>query len=449
VVQWSSQYRARVLVSVFDLFNIGIGPSSSHTIGPMRAAAAVATRLNGAPVASMHVTLYGSLALTCRGHGTDRALLAGFRCRDPETVDPAELDEIDSERAFTLGEHKLPRDAYSLVLQARGAPPGHPNAMRFTAATDQGAILLETVYRSIGGGFITEDGVAAATEIQPAAPYATATELVEHAENLGGFAEVARCNESQLRSTVEIEARLTGVLDTMDESIERGLRAEGELPGGLRVRRRASGLHHALRGDPGGRLHELEWVALWAMAVNEENAAGGRVVTAPTNGASGVLPAVIRYARVFEDASASDARRMLLTAAAVGALIKRNASISGAEVGCQGEVGSAAAMAAAALAEVLAGTPPQVANAAEIALEHHLGMTCDPVSGLVQVPCIERNAIAAAKAITAAKLALRGDGNHVVSLDQAIDAMRRTGVDMRSEYKETSRGGLAVSVPAC
>jgi L-serine dehydratase len=438
-----------MLAGAFDLFRIGIGPSSSHTVGPMRAARLVAQELAATSVANVRVVLHGSLALTGTGHGTDRALVAGLGGADPETVDPAAVLSLDPAPEQVV----LPHGAavgYHLDKQARGGPPGHPNAMRFVAADRDGAILLERTYRSIGGGFLALDGAAEPPEREsPPVSYVTGEELVAHAQRLGGIAAVAAMNEAALRPAHEVTAGLSQIARAMSDCIERGLRSEGELPGGLRVRRRAPALHRSLMTDSGGSLEELEWVGLWAMAVNEENAAGGRVVTAPTNGAAGVLPAVLRYAQVFEGVDEAGCVHMLLAAAAIGALIKHNASISGAEVGCQGEVGSAAAMAAAALAEVLGGTPAQVANAAEIALEHHLGMTCDPIAGLVQVPCIERNALGAGKAIAAAKLALRGDGRHVVSLDNVIDAMRRTGLDMNEKYKETSRGGLAVSVPAC
>jgi L-serine dehydratase len=438
-----------MLAGAFELFRIGIGPSSSHTVAPMRAAALVARDLRGTPVSDLRVILHGSLALTAQGHGTDRALVAGLGGADPETVDPATVralppapEEVRLPGADTV--------RYRLSKQARGGPPGHPNALRFVATDRHGQVLVDRTYRSIGGGFLTQDGVAVAPPRDPLPyPYASGAELVAHADRLGTVAAVAAANETASRPAAEVTEGLTTIARAMSHTIECGLRAEGELPGGLRVRRRAPMLHRALSTEGGGSLVALEWVALWAMAVNEENAAGGRIVTAPTNGAAGVLPAVMRYAQIFEDVHEAGAVRMLLTAAAIGALIKDKASISGAEVGCQGEVGSAAAMAAAALAEALGGTPAQVANAAEIALEHHLGMTCDPIGGLVQVPCIERNALGAGKAIAAAKLALRGDGRHVVSLDHAIDTMRRTGLDMDDKYKETSRGGLAVNVPAC
>jgi L-serine dehydratase len=438
-----------VLAGAFELFRVGIGPSSSHTVAPMRAAALVAAELADTPAAELQVILHGSLALTGQGHGTDRALVAGLSGADPETVDPAAVLALDSVPATVRLHGSTVR--YRLDKQARGGPPGHPNAMRFVATAGDGAVLLDRTYRSIGGGFLTQDGAAPAAvpADPPPLPYTNGAELVAHADRLGGIAIVAATNEAALRPADEVSDRFVGICRAMSDCIERGLRAEGELPGGLHVRRRAAALHQAVAADGGGSLEALEWVGLWAMAVNEENAAGGRIVTAPTNGAAGVLPAVIRYAQVFENVDEAGSVQMLLAAAAIGALIKHNASISGAEVGCQGEVGSAAAMAAAGLAEVLGGTPAQVANAAEIALEHHLGMTCDPIAGLVQVPCIERNALGAGKAIAAAKLALRGDGRHVVSLDHAIDAMRRTGLDMNDKYKETSRGGLAVSIPAC
>lgn len=438
-----------VLSSTFELFRIGIGPSSSHTVGPMRAARRVSEALRDTPVRELRVVLYGSLAHTGRGHGTDRALIAGLLDEDPETVDPAVVLALDRVPATVRLQGRAV--AYWLDLQTRGGPAGHPNAMRFVATGEQGAILLDRTFRSVGGGFITEDGVLEErAQIELPYDYTTAAELIAYADALGSISAVSAANESARRPAAEVEPALEKIAQAMDETIERGLRAEGELPGPLGVRRRAARLLADLTA-PGqdGPLEALEWVGLWALAVNEENAAGGRIVTAPTNGAAGILPAVLRYAQTFEGIDRVGVARMLLAASAVGALIKDKASISGAEVGCQGEVGSAAAMAAAALAEALGGTPAQVLNAAEIALEHHLGMTCDPIAGLVQVPCIERNAIGAGKAIAAAKLALRGDGRHVVSLDSAIEAMRRTGLDMNDKYKETSRGGLAVSVPAC
>ena len=440
--------RQIAIAGAFELFRLGIGPSSSHTVGPMRAARRFADALEDRDVAVLRVILHGSLALTGRGHGTDRALVAGLAGWDPETVAPQRVLALDpAPRTIELGGRTV---AYGVERRIRGPRPGHPNAVRFVAIGADGEVSADRTFRSVGGGFITEDGVVQTADARRLPfPYSTAEELVAHADRAGGVAAVAELNEGASRPAAEVVAGLARIAEAMDDSIERGLRAEGDLPGGLCVRRRAPGLHRALLAGGGGSLDAVEWVGLWAMAVNEENAAGGRIVTAPTNGAAGVLPAVIRYACTFEGVNAAASVRMLLAAAAVGGLIKHNASISGAEVGCQGEVGSAAAMAAAALAEVLGGTPAQVANAAEIALEHHLGMTCDPIAGLVQVPCIERNAMSATKAIAAAKLALRGDGRHIVSLDQVIDAMRRTGQDMRAEYKETSRGGLAVSVPAC
>lgn len=414
----------------------------------MRAAAAVAERLRETLVDELEVTLFASLALTCRGHGVDRAILAGLAGHDPETVDPALVLAIGDDPFVVVGEALLPRTRWKLVLEPKPRPAGHPNAIRFVARSPGGAVALDTCFRSVGGGFVTEDGVPEPDRPVPAVDYASAAELLRATSEHGLIAGVAAANEAVWRTPAETERGLTRIVTVMDESIERGLATDGVLPGGLQVRRRAAALRRDL-GDGPTHASVFEWLAVWAMAVNEENAAGGRIVTAPTNGAAGVFPAVLRYARLVEQADDEAVRRMLLTAGAIGALLKRNASISGAEVGCQGEVGSAAAMAAAALAEMLGGTPEQTANAAEIALEHHLGMTCDPIGGLVQVPCIERNAMGATKAVAAARLALRGDGQHVVSLDQAIDAMRRTGRDMRDEYKETARGGLAVSVPAC
>ncbi len=437
------------MVSALELFSVGIGPSSSHTVGPMRAGATFAQRLAAYDAAhAVVVTLHGSLALTARGHGTDRAVLAGLLGHAPETVDPQLLLQLDPEpSAVVIGGRRI---GYGLRMRVRDAPPGHPNALRFTAVDAADHELLDVTFRSVGGGFVTEDGQPAVTsDRRPVLGYRNGAELLDHALRLGSLSAVAAVNEQAWNG--DIEPQLLAIARAMDACIDRGLRAEGELPGGLRVRRRAGALHRdLLAADPSGDpMNAVEWVSLWAIAVNEENAAGGRVVTAPTNGAAGVLPAVLRYARTFERATDDDVVRALLVAAAIGTVIKRNASISGAEVGCQGEVGSAAAMAAAALAELLGGTPRQATNAAEIALEHHLGMTCDPIGGLVQVPCIERNAMGANKAIAAAKLALRGDGHHVVSLDHAIDAMRRTGADMHADYKETARGGLAVNVPAC
>lgn len=414
----------------------------------MRAAKIVAEDLAGRGAGRLEVTLYGSLALTGRGHGTDRALVAGLQGLDPETADPqavlalpAEPETVD---AVGGALH------YGLRKDARGGPPGHPNAFRFRAYDRTGAVIADRVFRSIGGGFITEDGVdPPPSDRQPRWAIDTAADLISCSEQRGSVAAVALDNAAGDDDPDVAITHALSIVETMEQVIERGLRAEGELPGPLKVRRRAPALHRSLTDYPGGMLEPMEWVGLWAVAVNEENAAGGRIVTAPTNGAAGIIPAILRYARTFEDVDPVGQANMLLVAGAVGDLIKRRASISGAEVGCQGEVGSAAAMAAAALAEALGGRPAQVANAAEIALEHHLGMTCDPIGGLVQVPCIERNALGAVKAIAAAKLALRGDGRHVVSLDNAIEAMRETGLGMNDRYKETARGGLAVSVPNC
>ncbi len=414
----------------------------------MRAAATVAERLRGHELGTLEVTLFASLALTCRGHGVDRAVRAGLAGHDPGTVAPETVLAIAESPEVAVGDRWLAGDRYRLRLEPRPLPSGHPNALRFVATGPDGAPLLDAVFRSVGGGFVTEDGAPPPPRPAPVIDYRSAAELLDAAREHGGVAAVAAVNEGADRDPAAIDEALAQLVAVMDASIERGLHAEGELPGGLRVRRRAPGLYRALRDDR-GTPSAMEWLSLWAMAVNEENAAGGRIVTAPTNGAAGVVPAVLRYARTIERVDDATARRMLLTAGAIGALLKRNASISGAEVGCQGEVGSASAMAAGALAEALGASPAQTANAAEIALEHHLGMTCDPIGGLVQVPCIERNAMGATKAVVAARLALRGDGRHVVSLDQAIDAMRRTGHDMAVEYKETARGGLAVSVPAC
>jgi L-serine dehydratase len=440
---------SRRLVGVFEIFQRGIGPSSSHAVGPMRAAGIVLGTIGNGSIAQLDVTLYGSLALTGQAHGTDRALVAGFLGARPETVEPEFVLDLDGSPEYV----RLPSGsvAYHLRKVTAGGPPGHPNAMQFVGTDALGVERFKRTFRSIGGGFLTEDGVQPSQSRSLAPyPYSTAAELVSHAEDLGCVSAVASANESASIPAHQVTRQLLEIRSAMYDCIDRGLRSEQEyLPGALHVPRRAPSLWRAQIGQGETSLAALEWVSLWAIAVNEENAACGRIVTAPTNGAAGVIPAVMRYAEEYESANETEICRLLLVGAAVGALIKRNASISGAEVGCQGEVGSASAMAAAGLAEILGGTPSQVANAAEIALEHHLGMTCDPVGGLVQVPCIERNAIGAAKAITAAKLALRGDGTHVVSLDQAIETMRRTGRDMSGKYKETSLGGLAVSIADC
>ncbi|MGX6606612.1 L-serine ammonia-lyase [Micromonosporaceae bacterium Da 78-11] len=446
-------------VSAFDLYSIGIGPSSSHTVGPMRAARLFAASLTGPDVGRLSVELLGSLGATGRGHASDSAVLLGLEGEDPATVDTTRIGERvaairDSGRLLLSGKHPVPFDLDAdLVLDRRRSLPFHPNAMIFKAFPVRGAALAERIYYSVGGGFVVEEGaVPPADEAALPHPFTSGDELLEICRSeVLPVSGVMLANEQAWRAPADIHAGLLHICDVMQGCVERGFGAEGVLPGGLRVRRRAPALWRDLTDGPTtDPLHVLDWVNLYALAVNEENAAGGRVVTAPTNGAAGIIPAVLHYYTRFVPGAHDDAVvRFLLTAAAIGVLIKGNASISGAEVGCQGEVGSAAAMAAGALCEVLGGTPEQVENAAEIALEHSLGLTCDPVGGLVQVPCIERNAIASVKAINAARLALNGDGSHRVSLDTAIRTMRDTGRDMSTKYKETSLGGLAVTVVEC
>ena len=448
-------------LSVFDLFRVGIGPSSSHTVGPMVAAGRFVRELDAADtlsaVARVEVELYGSLAATGPGHGTTRAVLLGLEGEQPAELDPdsvaARLRAIAESRSLRLlGRHVVPfARADDLRLRADLQLPEHTNGMRCRAFAADGGELLSRDYYSVGGGFVRAAGETAATvEEAPELPYpfASAAELLAHcrAQRLP-VSGVMRANELAMRDATALEQGLQRLWKVMQECVRRGCVAGGELPGGLHLRRRAPGLFARLQGggdaDP---LRVLDWVELYALAVNEENAAGGRVVTAPTNGAAGIVPAVLHYYRDHcPDADDAGIARFLLVAAAIGMLYKLNASLSGAEVGCQGEVGVACSMAAGALAEVLGGTPVQVENAAEIGMEHNLGLTCDPVGGLVQVPCIERNAMAAVKAITAARMALNGDGSHFVSLDRVIRTMRDTGRDMQEKYKETARGGLAVS----
>ncbi|MBV8687125.1 MAG: L-serine ammonia-lyase [Alphaproteobacteria bacterium] len=456
--------------SVFDLFKIGVGPSSSHTMGPMTAACRfVETLAQGGLLeraARVEVALYGSLALTGKGHATDRAILLGLSGERPDGVDPDAADaivaDIRAHRRLRLnGRREIAFDeAQDLKFLQRERLPHHSNGMRFCAFDAGGGALLERVYYSTGGGAVVDEA-AIARNAPPDGVwdipynYRSADELLAIVERERlSIADIARANERAHLSEEEIDARLAGIAGAMSACIDRGMGIEGELPGGLRVRRRAPGLHKRLidraertLSDP---LTVLDWVNLWALAVNEENAAGGRVVTAPTNGAAGIVPAILRYYQRFTPHSTDEGVRVfLLTAAAVGSLFKENASISGAEVGCQGEVGVACSMAAAGLTAALGGTPRQIENAAEIGMEHNLGLTCDPVAGLVQVPCIERNAVGAVKAIEASRLALAGDGSHLVSLDQVIETMRRTGLDMNERYKETSLGGLAVNVVEC
>jgi L-serine dehydratase len=449
-------------ISVFDVFSVGIGPSSSHTVGPMRAARLFVARLRAVGVLSRVVRvkaeLFGSLGATGHGHGSPTAVLLGLEGHAPESVDPRAVGdrvvEIRSSSRLRLdGTHEVRFFVdQDLVMYRRKSLPLHPNGMRFTAVDAAGAELCSAVFYSVGGGFVVDDAASGADRIKPDAtvvrfPFTTGERLLAHARESGlPISGVMRANEASWRSEDVVREELLRIWDVMVECVANGCSAVGELPGGLRVRRRAAELSAALSDadDP------MEWVTLFALAVNEENAAGGRVVTAPTNGAAGIVPAVLHYyMRFVPGAHVDGVVRFLLAAAAIGVLFKENASISGAEVGCQGEVGSACSMAAAGLAEVLGGTPEQVENAAEIAMEHNLGLTCDPIGGLVQIPCIERNAVASVKAITAARMALRGNGSHVVSLDKVIKTMRETGRDMKVKYKETARGGLAVNVIEC
>ena len=475
-------------VSVFDLFKIGIGLSSSHTVGPMRAARLFALRLAAegmlAQTATVRCWLHGSLGATGKGHGSDTAVLLGLMGHEPDTVDVDAIGPLVAHVRATqhlalAGGHTIAFNEKDDLLFMRAALPFHPNGMRLAALDAGGAELCSRTYYSVGGGFIVSEEVATDgtrhKTIAPDAtvlplPFTSGNSLLALCRTHGlSIAQIMRRNEQHWRSDAEINAGLDRIWQVMQDCVQRGCQVDGILPGGYQVKRRAKALHHALSahpqdatdgatdgtksrfiGGPGDPLQVLDWVNLYALAVNEENAAGGRVVTAPTNGAAGIVPAVLHYYRRFVD-GASDAgvQDFLLTAAAIGILYKENASISGAEVGCQGEVGVACSMAAAALCAVMGGSPAQAENAAEIGMEHHLGLTCDPVGGLVQIPCIERNAIAAVKAINAARMALHGDGSHCVSLDQVIKTMRETGADMQTKYKETARGGLAVNIVEC
>ncbi|MCX4474695.1 L-serine ammonia-lyase [Micromonospora sp. NBC_01655] len=456
------------MISVFDLFSVGIGPSSSHTVGPMRAARTFVAGLKAdgllSATARVRAELFGSLGATGHGHGSDRAVLLGLAGEAPEAVDTdtvgPRVARIRAERRLgLLGVQEIDFDPdRDLVLHRRRSLPYHPNGMTFVAYDAAGAELRERTYYSVGGGFVVDEAAAGADRIVPDTtrvryPFLTGAELLTVSAGNGlSISEVMLANERSWRTEGEVRAGLLEIWRVMRECVERGCERDGVLPGGLKVRRRAAELRRSLEADTGAAdpLRALDWVTLFALAVNEENAAGGRVVTAPTNGAAGIIPAVLHYyTRFVPGASDEGVVRFLLAAGAIGVLFKENASISGAEVGCQGEVGSACSMAAAGLAEALGGTPEQVENAAEIGMEHNLGLTCDPVGGLVQIPCIERNAVASIKAITAARLALRGDGVHHVSLDKVIKTMRETGADMKVKYKETARGGLAVNVIEC
>jgi len=455
-------------VSALDLFTIGLGPSSSHTVGPMRAARQFVLQLEAQGMAKKVVRLkcdlYGSLASTGKGHGTDRAILLGFMGEQPEKAD---LESLEGKLATIRQKEQLmlPWKREIVFIEKKDLQfkrikplPLHPNGMHFTALDADGGVLLDSVVYSVGGGFIATEEDLGKPLIEGEGfpyPFESAEQLMKLCDqhNLS-VSELMLHNESAFRSKRLTCARLDEIWHAMQACVERGCQAEGELPGGLKVKRRAKAIHEKLLKSSESSLRDpltiLDWVNLYALAVNEENAAGGRVVTAPTNGAAGIIPAVLHYAVRFRNPAHPDGvHRFLLTAAAIGLLYKRNASISGAEAGCQGEVGVACSMAAAGLVEFLGGTPKQVENAAEIGMEHNLGLTCDPIGGLVQIPCIERNAMGSVKAINAARLAMSGDGSHFVSLDKVIQTMRDTGRDMNSKYKETSRGGLAVSVVEC
>ena len=457
-----------MFLSVFDMFKVGIGPSSSHTMGPMVAAARFLDLLRKAPfsVAGVKASLHGSLAFTGVGHATDRATILGLAGFVPESYDrdkaDATLAQIKATKTVTPDGLPPLRFDPETDLNFDFGPnlPGHANGMILSATDPQGDVILQETYYSIGGGFVmTQAELDAGKDSDDGTPvpypFKSAAEMLEMAAISGlSIAEMKRANELARRSVTDLDAGMRRLWQVMNDCIDRGLENDGILPGGLNVKRRAKGIHEKLLAERGMNLtapHTInDWMSVYAMAVNEENAAGGQVVTAPTNGAAGVVPATIRYyLDHVPGATSSRVPEFLLTAAAIGGLVKFNASISGAEAGCQAEVGSASAMAAAGLCAVLGGTPMQIENAAEIALEHHLGMTCDPVKGLVQVPCIERNGLGAIKAVSAASLALRGDGTHFVPLDSAIETMRQTGADMHEKYKETSLGGLAVNIPNC
>ena len=456
-------------ISVFDIFKIGIGPSSSHTVGPMRAALRFAHGLEQAvlspQVTRVKIELFGSLGATGKGHGSDKAVMLGLEGETPEDVDvlaiPKRMSDIAEQQQLHLnGKQDIPFDpSTDLIFNRRKALPFHPNGMHFTALNSSDEIMQENTYYSVGGGFVVNPDAEGTDRIieddtSLPFPFTTAEEMLAHCNDQGfSISQVMLQNELAWRSETEIRDGLLHIWKTMQDCVDRGCKTEGILPGGLKVKRRAANMFYQLQHDDTNHnapLGKMDWVNLFALAVNEENAAGGRVVTAPTNGAAGIIPAVLHYYWRFVNGANEDGIvRFLLTAGAIAILYKENASISGAEVGCQGEVGSACSMAAGALTEVLGGTPAQVENAAEIGMEHNLGLTCDPIGGLVQVPCIERNAMGSVKAINAASMALRGDGSHYVSLDKVIATMRETGADMKTKYKETARGGLAVNVIEC
>jgi len=454
------------MISVFDLFKIGIGPSSSHTIGPMRAAKSFVDGLGGKlqSVVRVETRLYGSLAWTGKGHATDKAVILGLAGYEPATIDPDQADQsmadiIAAQRLPLGGRQAIAFDAATdLIFDTKTVVTSHPNTLTFIAFNQDGDMLAAETWFSIGGGFVARDGDVISNDestVELPFPYRSGRDLLTMSAKSGlTIAEIVMANEVARRPREAVLAHLDAVAATMFACIERGMRGVGILPGGLKVPRRAKAFSERIEADRHRNArapHEIiDHVSLFALAVNEENAGGGRVVTAPTNGAAGVIPAVLRYYRDFiPGANAEGVHSFLLTAAAIGGLFKMNASISGAEVGCQGEVGVASSMASGGLAAVFGGSTAQIENAAEIGMEHHLGMTCDPIGGLVQIPCIERNAFGAVKAITAASMALRGDGTHKVSLDDVIVTMRETGRDMASKYKETSLGGLAVNVTEC
>lgn len=457
-----------MFLSVFDMFKVGIGPSSSHTMGPMVAAARFLDMMRASPFEfhGLRASLHGSLAFTGVGHATDRATILGLGGFWPDTYDDekAEAFLVELAKTHVMQPEGLPELHFNpkadMLFDYDHVLEGHANGMILMATDAQGDVILQQVFYSIGGGFVlTEEELAAGKDVDEGAPvpypFTSASMMLEMAKKSGkSIAQMKRANEISRGCEQSLAKGTARIWEVMNNCIERGLARDGILPGGLNVRRRAKGIYDSLMAERGMNLvapHTInDWMSVYAMAVNEENAAGGQVVTSPTNGAAGVLPAVVRYyLDHVPGAAPSHVEDFLLTAAAIGGLVKFNASISGAEAGCQAEVGSASAMAAAGLCAVMGGTPEQVENAAEIALEHHLGMTCDPVKGLVQVPCIERNGLGAIKAVSAASLALRGDGQHLVPLDAVIETMRQTGADMHEKYKETSLGGLAVNVPNC
>ncbi len=454
-------------ISVFDLFSIGIGPSSSHTVGPMRAALEFVAALEKLDrvVNRVKCDLYGSLGHTGKGHGSDTAIQLGLEGQHPETTNPDNiadiLTRIKTEGSLNLNNQKQIKfkTTTDIIFHRKKSLPTHPNGMIFSAFDTEGDCILEKTYYSVGGGFIVNqdknsDSLIVEDKTIVKFPFTTAEELLKQCEkNQLPISQIMFQNEKSWHSEEEIKNKLLIIWETMEKSIQRGCERDGILPGGLKVQRRARSIYHKLIGEghlQSDPLYVLDWVDLYALAVNEENAAGGQVVTAPTNGAAGIIPAVLKYFCKFKSDDCPDlVIKFLLTAAAIAILYKENASISGAEVGCQGEVGVACSMAAGALTEVMGGSPLQVENAAEIGMEHNLGLTCDPIGGLVQIPCIERNAMAAVKAINAARLALRGDGGHKVSLDKVIKTMKQTGADMQTKYKETARGGLAVNIIEC